>query len=77
MREKNDVSDQLLCSGRRISFFNNSVYDLFVSQLFTDEAVLLPHNSSTPYSYKLATTINQDAPILRFSLASYDTEYSQ
>ena len=67
VQEKDDGSDQLLCSGHRITFFNNSVYDLFVSQLFTDEAVLLPHNSSTPYSYKLATAINQDAPILRFS----------
>lgn len=71
---KEESANQLLCSSRRITFVNNSMDDLFVSQLFSDEAVLLARNTATPYSYKIATVINQEAPILRFSLASYESE---
>lgn len=71
---KEETSNQLLCSSRRITFVNNSMDDLFVSQLFSDEAVLLSRNTATPYSYKIASVINQEAPILRFSLALHESE---
>ena len=43
MREKEDREEKpAVCSGDRIMFVNNSSADLFISQLFTDEAVLIP-----------------------------------
>ena len=68
------------CSSDRILFVNNTCFDLFVSQLFTDEMVSLPRcvlrvllrcrSTSVPYSYKLPTTLHHDAPIVRFALTA-------
>ena len=41
MMEKKD-ENPAVCGGDRILFVNNSSADVFISQLFTDEAVLIP-----------------------------------
>ena len=37
-----DETRTVCCSSDRILFVNNTCFDLFVSQLFTDEMVSLP-----------------------------------
>lgn len=68
------------CSNNRITFNNNSTMDLFISQVFTDEAVLverfiyrqlfISRSTSIQYSYKLPSILQQQAPIIRFAMAS-------
>lgn len=70
--------DSCACSSDRIVINNNSSMDLFVSQVFTDETVLLEklsqfsllilRSSSISYSYKLPCILQQQAPILRFAV---------
>ena len=40
--QKKRDEEPAVCSGDRIMFVNNSSADVFISQLFTDEAVLIP-----------------------------------
>ena len=68
-KQPKTLSKATVCSSDRITFLNNSCVDLFISQLFTDETVLLPRNTKLPYSYKLPTVLSDDAPILRFAMA--------